>query len=157
MSEKGRQSIIHSMTESPSFRPLIAPSLFLILAGWGGLLVLVVFTEPLVWMRWALFALLFLAITGTSLPLIYFFHMQVPSDPPAGIRVIVRQAQWVAVYGLVLLWLRWGNLLTLWLALGLAGGLIAIESLLRLRERSIWQPPPVDNTLPDDGTHDQSA
>ena len=53
----------------------------------------------------------------------------------------MRQAQWVAVYGLVLLWLRWGDLLTLWLTLGFAGGLLVIEWLIRLRERSRWNPP----------------
>jgi hypothetical protein len=53
----------------------------------------------------------------------------------------VRQAQWVGIYGLVLLWLRWGELLTLWLTLGLAGGLLAIEWLIRLRERARWNPP----------------
>jgi len=129
------------MTEPPSFRPFILPTLFLIFGGWGGLAALVLYTEPLVWMRWALFALLFLALTGTALPVIYFFHRRFPSDTPAGARVVVRQAQWVGVYGLVLLWLRWGDLLTLWLTLGLAGGLLAIEWLIRLRERSRWQPP----------------
>jgi len=129
------------MTESPSFRPFILPTLILIFGGWGGLAALVLYTEPLVWMRWALFALLFLALTGTSLPVIYFFHRRFPSNPPAGTHVIVRQAQWVAVYGLVLLWLRWGDLLTLWLTLGFAGGLLAIEWLIRLRERSRWNPP----------------
>jgi len=129
------------MTESPSFRPFILPTLILIFGGWGGLAALVLYTEPLVWMRWALFALLFLALTGTSLPVIYFFHRRFPSNPPAGSRVIVRQAQWVGVYGLVLLWLRWGDLLTLWLTLGFAGGLLAIEWLIRLRERSRWNPP----------------
>jgi hypothetical protein len=129
------------MSETPSFRPFIFPSIFLILVGWGGVAALVYFTEPLVWPRWAFFALLFLALTGTSLPIIYFFHLRFPSEPPAGSRVIVRQAQWVGVYGLVLLWLRWGELLTLWLTLGLAGGLLAIEWLIRLRERARWNPP----------------
>jgi hypothetical protein len=129
------------MSESPSFRPFILPTLLLIFVGWGGIAALLIFTEPLVWMRWALFALLFLALTGTALPIVYFFHLRFPSDPPAGPHVIVRQAQWVGVYGLVLLWLRWGDLLTLWLTLGLAGGLLAIEWLIRLRERSRWQPP----------------
>ena len=135
------------MSESPNFRSLIFPTIFLILAGWGGIVALVLYTEPLIWMRWALFALLFLALTGTSLPIIYFIHKRDPSNPPAGLRVIVRQAQWVGVYGLVVLWLRWGELLTLWLALGLAGGLLAIESLIRLRERSLWKPP-VTNEQP---------
>ncbi len=129
------------MSGSTTFRPFIFPTLVLILAGWGGVASLVFLTEPLVWMRWALFALLFLAITGTALPIVYFFHLRFPSDPPAGPRVIVRQAQWIGVYGLVLLWLRRGELLTLWLTLGLAGGLLAIEWLIRLRERSRWNPP----------------
>ena len=133
------------MSESPSFRSFIIPSLVLILGGWGGVAALVYFTEPLIWMRWALFALLFLALTGTALPILYFFHRRFPSNPPAEAHVIVRQAQWVAVYGLVLLWLRWGDLLTLWLTLGFAGGLLAIEWLIRLRERSRWNPPETES------------
>jgi hypothetical protein len=133
------------MSESPSFRLFILPTLILFFGGWGGLAALVYFTEPLVWNRWALFALLFLALTGTSLPIIYFFHVRFPTIPPAGPKVIVRQAQWVGVYGLVLLWLRLGDLLTLWLTLGFAGGLLAIEWLIRLRERSRWSPPESDD------------
>jgi len=146
------------MSESPSFRPLMFPSLIMMLMGWGGIAILVFLTEPLIWMRWAVFALLFLALTGTCLPVIYLFHLRFPTDPPAGSHVIVRQAQWVGVYGLVLLWLRWGNLLTMWVTLGLAGGLLAIEWLIRLRERSLWQPPmPAEDPSPDGEGHDQSA
>ena len=138
------------MTKSKSFRPFILPSLIPMLVGWGGIAALVLYTEPLIWMRWALFVLLFLALTGTALPIVYFFHLRVPSEPPVGLQVIVRQAQWVGVYGLVLLWLRGGDLLTLWLTLGLAGGLLAIEWLIRLRERSRWEPPTFE-------PHDESA
>jgi len=133
------------MSELPSFRPFILPTLLLFFGGWGGAAALVLYTEPLVWMRWALFALLFLALTGTALPIVYIFHVRYPSSSPIGPRVIVRQAQWVGVYGLILLWLRQGDLLTLWLTLGLAGGLLAIEWLIRLRERSHWQPPESDD------------
>lgn len=136
------------MDSQITFRPFILPSLFLILAGWGGSAVLVLYTEPLVWMRWALFALLFLALTGTSLPIIYFFHLRFPTDPPAAPPVIVRQAQWVGVYGLILLWLRWGSQLSLWLTLGLAGSLFAIEWLIRLRERARWKPPITSDQSP---------
>jgi hypothetical protein len=129
------------MSDLPSFRPFILPTLVLFFGGWGGVAALVFYTDPLVWMRWALFALLFLALTGTALPFVYFFHLRFPSEPPPGPRVILRQAQWVGVYVLVLLWLRQGNLLSLWLILGLAGGLLAIEWLIRLRERSRWTPP----------------
>jgi len=133
------------MSENTSFRSFIIPTLLLIFGGWGGVAALIYFTEPLVWNRWALFALLFLALTGTALPFVYFFHFRFPDTPPAGPRVIVRQAQWVGVYGLVLLWLRWGDLLTLWLTLGFAGGLLAVEWLIRLRERARWSPPEPDD------------
>ena len=138
------------MSKPPSFRPFIFPTLLLIIGGWGGVAAMVYFAKPLVWNRWALFALLFLALTGTALPILYFFHRRFPSNPPAGAHVIVRQAQWVAVYGLVLLWLRWGELLTLWLMLGFAGSLLVIEWLIRLRERSRWNPPETES-------HDESA
>lgn len=133
------------MSENTSFRSFIIPTLLLIFGGWGGAAAIIYFTEPLIWNRWALFALLFLALTGTAIPIVYFFHLRFPSDAPVGPRVIVRQAQWVGVYGLVLLWLRWGDLLTLWLTLGFAGGLLAIEWLIRLRERSRWTPPDTDD------------
>ena len=83
------------MTETPSFRPFVIPTLILFFGGWGGAAALVFLAEPLVWMRWALFALLFLALTGTALPIVYLFHLRFPSDPPAGPRVFLRQAQWV--------------------------------------------------------------
>ncbi len=136
------------MDSQITFRPFIFPTIFLIFIGWGGGAVLVFFTEPLVWMRWALFALLFLALTGSALPIIYFFHLRFPTQPPAAPHVIVRQAQWVGFYGLVTLWLRWGSLLRLWLILGLAGGLLAIEWLIRLRERARWNPPITSNQSP---------
>lgn len=144
------------MSEFPSFRPFILPTLLLFFGGWGGVAALVLYTEPLVWMRWALFALLFLALTGTALPIVYVFHVRYPSGTPIGPRVIVRQAQWVGVYGLILLWLRQGDLLTLWLTLGLAGGLLAIEWLIRLRERSRWQPP-MTSEQPSVSNDEQSA
>jgi hypothetical protein len=139
------------MPEYPSFRPFIFPTLLLVFGGWGGVAALLIFAEPLIWMRWSLFALLFLAMTGTALPLVYIFHLRFPGDPPPGLRVILRQAQWVGVYGLVLLWLRQGDLLTTWLALILAGGLLTIEWLIRLRERSLWKPPVANNTAPISG------
>ena len=137
------------MTENSSFRPYIIPTIFLLFVGWGGSATLVYFTEPLVWNRWALFALLFLALTGSALPIVYFFQLRFPSNPPASSHVIVRQAQWVGAYGLILLWLRWGDLLTLWLAFGLACALLVIEWLIRLRERAQWSTPtPESNDEP---------
>jgi hypothetical protein len=124
----------------PPFTPFLIPSLLMTFLGGGGIVALMLYTRPLVWARWGLYALLFITLTGLALPVVYFFHLRFPSDPPPGVRVIVRQAQWAGVYGILLLWLRSGNLLTLWIGFGLAAGLLAIESLLRLRERSLWKP-----------------
>ncbi len=116
------------------------------LIGWGGLvLMLFVFDlTPLVWARWGFFALWFVALTGTALPLAYFFNIRFPSQPPAEPNVILRQALWAGVYGSTLAWLQLGRLVTLWVWLGLAGGLITIEYLIRLREQSRWRPPTPD-------------
>jgi hypothetical protein len=129
------------MQSQPSFRAYLASSLFLIIIGWGGLAVLVIFTTPTVWPRWGFFLLWVMALTGLALPVSYFINQRFPSDPPAESSVIVRQALWVGVFGAILAWLQLGRLVTLWVIFGLAGGLIAIEYFLRMRERARWKPP----------------
>jgi hypothetical protein len=62
--------------------------------------------------------------------------------------VIVRQAIWVGVYGVVLVWLQQARLVTLWIGLGLAIGLVAIEYLVRMREKARWQPKSVTDEQP---------
>jgi hypothetical protein len=113
----------------------------MMMLGWGGLFLLITQTLPYVWSRWGFFALALMAITGTVLPFVYFFHRRFPEDQPAEANVIVRQALWFGVYGATLAWLQLGRLVTVYVILGLAGGLIAIEYFLRLRERSHWTPP----------------
>jgi hypothetical protein len=89
-----------------------------------------------------------MALTGTSLPVVYFLHHRFPSDPPAGSNVIVREALWVGVYGATLAWLQLGRLVTLYVILGLAGGLIAIEYFIRLREKANRIPPVIVDDNP---------
>ena len=52
--------------------------------GWGGLALLIFFFEvpPLVWARWGFFALWFIALTGTALPVVYFLNLRFSPDPP---------------------------------------------------------------------------
>jgi hypothetical protein len=134
------------MNNLPTFRHYIFSTLFLMTIGWGGLAVMLfVFNEPpLVWARWGFFALWFIALTGTALPFVFLLNLRFVSNPPIEPHAIVRQALWVGVYGATLAWLQIGHLVTLWVWMGLAGGLIAIEYLIRLRERSRWQPPTSD-------------
>ena len=117
--------------------------LFLMLVGWGGLalLIFVFGVPPYVWARWGFFALWIIALSGTALPIVYFLNLRFPSDPRAEPHVIVRQSLWVGVYGATLAWLQLGQLVTLWIWAGLGVGLLAIEYVIRSRERARWRPP----------------
>jgi hypothetical protein len=128
------------MDDTPSLRHYLIPAGLMIVLGWGGLALLLIFTQPTVWPRWAFFVLWLLALTGTALPVTYFLNRRFPSDPPADSNVILRQALWVGVYGATLAWLQLGRVVTLWVIFGLAVGLVTVEYLIRMRERSRWRP-----------------
>jgi hypothetical protein len=129
------------MDEQLSFKPFGLSSLVLMLMGWGGLYLLITETLPYVWPRWGFFVLTLMAVTGTALPIVYFFHRRFPDETPIEGGVVVRQALWFGIYGATLAWLQLGRLVTVYIVLGLAGGLVAIEYFIRLRERSRWKPP----------------
>jgi hypothetical protein len=112
----------------------------LALIGWGGLYAVVYFTLPTVGPRWLFFFLGTLALSGSTLPAVAFLNRRFPSTPPADAGIILRQALWVGVYGSTLAWLQIGRVLTGPLALMLAVGLIIIEWLFRMREKSQWKP-----------------
>jgi hypothetical protein len=81
-----------------------------------------------------------IALTGPAIPITYYLNKRFPSNPPVEGLVIIRQALWVGVFGSTLTWLQLGRVLTPALALILAGVFILIEFLLRLFERSRWNP-----------------
>ena len=123
-----------------SFLPYLASAISLIVLGWGAAAIAIFVLTPTVWARWLLFFGGTLGLTGLALPATWYLNLRFPSEPPAGSQVIVRQAIWVGVYGVVLAWLQQGRLVTLWTGLGLAAGLAAIEFLVRMREKARWQP-----------------
>ena len=130
------------------FKPFAISSLVLMIIGWGGLYFLITQTLPYVLPRWGFFFLTLMAITGTMLPIIYFLHRRFPSDKPAEANVIVRQALWFGVYAATLAWLQIGGLVTVYVVVGLAGGLAAIEYFIRLREKAHWKPPVTSDEQP---------
>ena len=133
-------------TQKITLRNYLPSALTFMLLGWGGLAALFYFFRPLVWARWGFFALGVMALTGTSMPIVFFFNQRFSSDPPAESNVIVRQSIWVGVFFATLAWLQLGRLVTLFVILGLAGGLVAVEYFIRLREKANWKKP----TIPDD-------
>lgn len=114
--------------------------MFLLIAGWGGLFVLIKSFPPTVWPRWLFFFFGVLAVTGTALPFVAFFNRRFPSSPPAESNVVMRQAIWVGIYLTTLAWLQIPRVLTVAQVIMLGISFIIIESLLRLRERSQWTP-----------------
>ena len=114
--------------------------------GWGGIAALFYFSLPYIWSRWGFFVLSIMALAGTALPIVYFLHRRFPTEPPTESNVIVRQALWVGVYAATLAWLQLGRLVTIYVILGLAGGLIATEYFIRIREKANRQLP----VIPDD-------
>lgn len=123
---------------TPSPFSFLPTSLLLLAIGWGGLFVLFSFTEPFLLPRWVFFFLVVVAFTGIALPVSSFFNYRFPSDPPATVRVILRQALWVGVYAATLAWLLYGRVFNFGLSAILAIAFIAIEWFIRLRERTRW-------------------
>lgn len=119
---------------------IIITSLVIALIGWVGLFFLIQYTQPYLGPRWLFFFLLTMAISGTALPIVYFLNIRFPNDPPANTSVIIRQALWFAIFFDLLAWLQLGRVLNSILIVVIALGIIAIENLIRLVERSHWQP-----------------
>ncbi len=122
------------------FLPIFLMGLLLAMIGWGGLVLLVLTTLPTMLPRWLFFFLLTLAASGTSLPLIAFLHRRFPSDPPAEIGIAVREALMVGIFADLLAWLQMGKVLNPALAGFLAIGILVIELLLRMYERTRFKP-----------------
>jgi len=136
------------MDEKLDFKPFGWSALALAFVGWGGLLLVVTLTLPFVWPRWGFFALLLMALTGTALPAVFYLHQRFPAEPPADANVLIRQALWVGVYGATLAWLQLGRLVTLYVVLGLAAGLIAAEYFIRMREKANRRIPSLNHDNP---------
>jgi hypothetical protein len=120
-----------------TFLPLSA---VLTIIGWGGLFLVIQTTLPTLGPRWLFFFLGVLALTGPALPIIYILNKRFPGEPPVEDMAILRQALWVGVFGSTVAWLQLGRVLTGVLTLVLAAGFVLIEFLLRLFERSRWNP-----------------
>lgn len=128
-------------SEKPSFLFSFLPlSLILTLIGWGGLFIVIRHTLPTLGPRWLFFFLIVVALTGPAILITFYLNKRFPSQPPVEGLVIIRQALWFGVFGSTVTWLQLGRVLTPALLLIMAGVFILIEFLLRLFERSRWNP-----------------
>lgn len=116
---------------------VVMAGILLAVGGWSGLVWLVSNTLPTVPNRWAFYALLHVALTGTALPFVRYLNKRFARERGLFIRpgMLVRQATWVGLFGTACAWLRIPRLLSIPLTILLVLALFAIEALLRLRER----------------------
>ncbi len=128
------------MKKFPSVQSIFILSGILAGSGFLGLVILIFATLPTLGPRWLFFFFLTLLAIGVSLPLIHFLHRRFPSEPQVNTGILLRQAIWVGVYVDLLVWLQLGRALDTARAVFIAIGLIVIEFLLRMRERSEFQP-----------------
>lgn len=124
----------------PPFLPILFTSIILALAGWVGLYFLVMLTDPELGPRWLFYFLLTVAVTGTALPLVAFLNRRFPTTPPADEGILLRQTTWVGVYFSLIMWLQSGRILNPAMAAFLAVSLALIEAVLRLNERTRFNP-----------------
>ena len=124
------------MDDKLTFRTFLLPSILLCVVGWGGLALLLNFTEPFLWPHWGLYALVVMASTGTSLPISYLFNSIFSNLTAARAGVIVRESITVGIYFAMLTWLEIGRVLNFQIAVFLGLGLLVIEYLVRLYESS---------------------
>ncbi len=128
------------MSRTPSLRAYVPLIVIFLLLGWGGLFILLNVTQPTLWPRWLFFFLVVVAFTGLALPFVAAINYRVSNNPPEA-KVIVRQALWVGVYAALMVWMSFGQVVSIGLAILFLVGFLLIEVFLRLRERSIWRRP----------------
>jgi hypothetical protein len=125
----------------PNFQMVLTTGLILGFVGWAGLALVFFLTVPTLGPRWLMFFLATLAFSGPALPVVHYLHKRFPSKPAATGSVLVREALWVGVYADVMLWLQFSKALNFALAAFIAAGLVAVELIIRWRERARWTPP----------------
>ena len=125
---------------SPALQAIILTSILLIVVGAVGLVLLFNLTIPTLGPRWVLFFLVTLMCSGIGLPFAYFINVRFPSNSPAQATILIREALFFGFYVDLLIWLQFGKVLNIAIAVFVLVGLGVIEFLLRWRERNRFMP-----------------
>ncbi len=123
-------------TTPPDHTGMTIAAVCMMIAGWGGLYVLVTTQIPRVGQRWLFFMLVQIAVAGTMMPFLRYLNVRFTPEsravPPSG--VIVRQAVWFGLFVVACLWLQIPRVLTVPMIFFLALAFVVIELFLRSRE-----------------------
>jgi hypothetical protein len=84
----------------------------------------------------AFLASVLVAVTGLTLPLVYFLNKRFGNDDPSHFLVILRQSMWVGAWIAFCIWLQMNRTLGWGVALLVAAVLAIFEVMLQVRERA---------------------
>jgi hypothetical protein len=125
---------------SPPVKTFLPIAFFLAIPGWTMLIYLVTQTVPELQNRWLFYAAIIITITGSSFPAVAYLNRIIKPFGPANFETVIREGIMIGLYSGILLWLNKGQVLSFGVALILAVGLTLVELLIRLRNRSAWNP-----------------
>jgi len=114
-------------------------ALFAVL-GWAAVAAVVLLTLPFLFPRWLFYFALFIALTGTALPAVWYLNRRFTPERFPAEGVLAREALEAASFGVFLVWLQAGRMFTPFLGWAFFGAFLAVELLLRLYENSRWTP-----------------
>jgi hypothetical protein len=103
--------------------------------GWVLLYRLIDGSKPLALQRWLFFILLYMAVTGTALPFIWYLNQRFSRAHPMTGGVLLREGMWCGLFAVLAAWLQMIRALNGATVFFLALGVIAVEAFLRYRER----------------------
>jgi hypothetical protein len=104
--------------------------------GWVLLYQLIMTAAPLAFPRWLFFILLYIAVTGTALPLINYLNRRFSGTFPVTGGILLRQGMWFGLFSVTAAWLQMTRALTFISGFLLALSMFVIEVFLRIRERN---------------------
>jgi hypothetical protein len=130
---------------APAAKPPFPAGLFFMAGmfavfGWGGVAAVVFLTLPFLGPRWLFFFSLFVAVSGTALPIVWYLNRRFAAERFPSEGMLVREAVETASLGAFLVWLQAGRMFTPFLGWAFFGAFLAVELLLRVYENSRWSP-----------------
>lgn len=128
------------MKRQPPFLSILISSLLLALLSWGGLVILIFMMKPTLVPRWLFFCLLFIGVSSTVLPITSIINQRMNKGRIKEGIVPLRQALELGFYVCLMTWLQLGRVLETAAAIFLLAIIFGIEFLVRIIERSRWEP-----------------
>ncbi len=122
----------------PPFSKIFTTSLLLSIIGLSGLAFIFFSLEPTLWPRWLFYFFLTLTGTGLALPVVYLIQRRIAKQyVPA--KILIREGLFFGIFLDLLAWLQIGRIASNLVIFLLAGGMILLETFLRMAEKATFR------------------